>query len=167
MCRGLFKASTDILESNSKGKGMPSGQDPSNKMERLRRQVEELIRRRPDLVSRGPGDALDLIDELKSYQAELEIRNEKLKKSREEIHALHKEYESLHEFAPCGYVTLDAKGLITWVNLMAVGLLGNNKKSLLHRGRNAPMAPGGHRGGQGQRRGRDTVAYRSDGHHRA
>ena len=57
-----------------------------------------------------------------------------LKRAQQELSRLHLEYESLYEFAPCGYVTLNARGIITRVNLMGARLLGSSKQLLSHSG---------------------------------
>lgn len=112
---------------------MKAYQDNCGKFDRLRQQAEELIQNRvhPDAA---PPDILDLIHELSIYHAELEIQNEELKKAQEALSDLHREYERLYEFAPCGYVTLNAKGIITHVNLTGVSLLAAPKRFLLHSG---------------------------------
>lgn len=104
---------------------------PSDKFERLRRQAEELIRQKPGVSDEPPDDMLSLIHELKIHQAELEIQNQELQRSQEEIEKLHREYADLYEFAPCGYITLDAKGIISRANLTAVKLLGVERRIIL------------------------------------
>ena len=47
---------------------------------------------------------------------------------------MHREFEDLYEFAPCGYVTLNAKGIITRVNLTGAGLLETARQYLSHSG---------------------------------
>ena len=114
----------------------------SGKFEQLRRQAEELIRQQPDLASETSGDILELMHELNIHQAELEIQNEELKRAQQVISELHREYESLYEFAPCGYVTLTANGIITRINLAGVKLLGSARQTLLHSGFSQCIASG-------------------------
>jgi signal transduction histidine kinase/ActR/RegA family two-component response regulator len=91
----------------------------------LRRRAEQLLEERSKGDSSlDSNDISELIHELEVHQAELEIQNEDLKRSQQELTSLHKEYEKLYEFAPCGYLTLNAKGIITRANLTAVSLLG-------------------------------------------
>ncbi len=108
--------------------------DPSDKFEQLRQQAEELLHKQPDLAPETPSDILDLIHELKVHQAELEIQNEELQRAQKELATLHQAFESLYEFAPCGYVTLNNKGIITRVNLAAVALLETDRRTLWHSG---------------------------------
>jgi len=109
-------------------------QETRSKFDQLRKQAVELIRQRPDFTSNTPSDALELINELRIHQEELEIQNEELKRAQQEISKLHLEYENLYEFAPCGYVTLNDKGIITRVNLTAAALLKSARKFLLYSG---------------------------------
>lgn len=113
---------------------MKAYQDSESKFDRLRRQAEELIRNRADFNIAPFCDILELIHEYKIHQAELEIQNEELKRAQQELSQLHREYERLYEFAPCGYMTLNAKGIITHINLTGVTLLGAPKTFLLRSG---------------------------------
>jgi PAS domain S-box-containing protein len=99
----------------------------------LRRRAEELLEQRsPDASSLESTGISDLIHELEVHQAELEIQNEDLRRSQQELTSLHKEYENLYESAPCGYITLDSNGLITRANLTAIGLLHAERRILLN-----------------------------------
>lgn len=113
---------------------MPSHQNSANKFEQLRLRAEELIQQKPVAISEPTSDILDLIHELTIHQAELEIQNEELQRAHHEISSLEKEYEDLYEFAPCGYLTLNEKGLITRANLTAVKLLDTSRSLLLNTG---------------------------------
>ena len=105
---------------------------PSDKFERLRRQAEEMIRQQPEVAAEEPSaDMLSLIHEIKIHQTELEMQNQELQRSQEEAARLHREYENLYEFAPCGYITLDAKGIVSRANLTAIKLLGVERRILL------------------------------------
>ncbi len=111
---------------------MPDGAPPFDKFEQLRQQAEEMLRHRPEEGAYSTTEFFELIHELKIQQAELEIQNEELQQAQQEIFKLKQEYENLYEFAPCGYITLDANGLITRINLSAVNLLGVYRNSLLN-----------------------------------
>lgn len=85
---------------------------------------------------------MELIHELKIYQAELEIQNEELKRAQQEISELHQEYEDLYEFAPCGYVTMNNQGIIKRINLTGANLVGKHRKILPHSGFSPFIATG-------------------------
>lgn len=108
--------------------------DPNKALsfDHLRQQAEKLIAKQPTYAFDHAPDVLKLIHELRVYQAELEIQNEELKKTQLSLSDLHQEYADLYEFAPCGYITLNARGIITRANLRAVTLLGANRTTLSH-----------------------------------
>ena len=110
---------------------MPVTHARDDRFDRLRQQAEALIEPSISLDASAHGDILELINELQIHQAELEIQNEKLKRAQQELSDLHRQYEQLYEFAPCGYLTLSPKGVITRVNLAAFNLLRTPKKNLL------------------------------------
>lgn len=111
---------------------MQNHEDSPEKFDELRRQAEELIKRLPKAASGMPSDILMLVHELKVHQMELEIQNEELQRAQQELADLQREFEDLYEFAPCGYLMLDARGIISRANLMAVKMLETNRQSLLH-----------------------------------
>ncbi|MCF8107024.1 MAG: hypothetical protein K9K64_16225 [Desulfohalobiaceae bacterium] len=57
-------------------------QDTASKFDRLRRQAEDLIQLRPNTVPEKLCDIVELIHELRTHQAELEIQNKELKQIR-------------------------------------------------------------------------------------
>ena len=120
---------------------MPHDEKLAGKASRLRHRAEEMLEQRPDGESQANADMLELIHEIEAHQAELEIQNEELRRAQQEIGALHREYEDLYEFAPCGYITLNPKGIITRCNLTAVMLLGAEKSRLEGVGLSSFLAP--------------------------
>ncbi len=122
---------------------MPRSDKPPDQSSRLRRRAEELLRQRPDVDWKIKNDVLELIYELEIHQAELEIQNEELRRAQQELSALHSEYVDLYEFAPCGYVTLDSKGIITRCNLTGVTLLRCEKKRIKGTGLSSFVMPEG------------------------
>ena len=121
--------------------GNKNQSDQSNKFDRLRRQAEDLIHQRSDRSFEAPADMLELIHELKIHQAELEIQNEELKRAQQELTDLYRQFEDLYEFAPCGYLNLNPKGLVSRVNLAGVMLLSDLREKILHIGFSQFVAP--------------------------
>lgn len=125
-----------------------------DKFDELRQRAEELLAARDDAspdaadgagpAGQGPGppgqtqpDILELIHELNIHQTELEIQNEELRQAQAEISALKQEFEELYEFAPCGYITVSPKGIITRINLTGAAMLGLPRGPLTRMGLNS------------------------------
>ena len=122
---------------------MADAEDLSSKFEKLRMQAEELIRQQGQRPGNSSSSAmLDLIQAIKSYQAELEAKNQELRQAHQALAKLQEEYKALYEFAPCAYVTLDSNAMITRANLAAVRLLGEDKGNLLNADFSQILAPG-------------------------
>ncbi len=120
---------------------MTASRDPHTKFDRLRRQAEGLIDQRSDPTFGASTDILELIHELKIHQTELEIQNEELKRAQLELIDLYRQFEDLYEFAPCGYLNLDPKGLVSRINLAGVILLNGLREKILHTGFSRFVAP--------------------------
>ena len=76
-------------------------------------------------------DPQKLLHELQVYQIELEILNEELRQSKNETDALLAKYLDVYDFAPIGYFTLNADGIILQVNLTGARLLGVERSRLV------------------------------------
>jgi len=79
-------------------------------------------------------DLATLIQDLEIHQVELEAQNEELRRSQIETEEARRKYSDLYDFAPIGYFTLDAKGVIVEANLTGAALLGLNRRGLIRRG---------------------------------
>jgi len=73
-----------------------------------------------------------LLHELQVHQIELEMQNEELKQAYEISEAALKKYTLLYDFAPMGYITLDANGSICDLNFTAAEMLGEKRFSLMN-----------------------------------
>jgi PAS domain S-box-containing protein len=70
---------------------------------------------------------------LEVHQIELEMQNEELRKTRDEMEAGLERYSDLYDFAPVGYLTLDREGTIKEANLTSASLLGIERSRLVKR----------------------------------
>jgi PAS domain S-box-containing protein len=92
----------------------------------LRHQAEELLcAKTAHLHSPRTNDEMQrLIHELEVHQIELEMQNAELRQAQEESELSRNKYTELYDFAPVGYFTFDASGVIREVNLTGAQLLG-------------------------------------------
>ncbi len=90
--------------------------------------AEELKRfeQQPD----GERDRLSLLHELQVYQEELTVHNEELIRARAALEESRDRFIELYDFAPNGYLTLDANGIILRINLTGAALLGRRRDVL-------------------------------------
>ena len=107
---------------------------------RLRADAEATLAR---ASGKGPArPAEDLLHELQVHQIELEMQNDELRRSQVALEASRDRYLDLYEFAPVGYLTVTAAGLIFEVNLTGATLLHVERKKLLQRRFAHFIAPG-------------------------
>ena len=81
--------------------------------------------------SRSAADTLRMLHELEVHQIELEMQNAELQKARDDMEAVLERYTDLYDFAPIGYFSIDAEGLILEVNLTGAALLGVERSRLI------------------------------------
>ena len=103
--------------------------------DKLRRSAEERLNAlapeaRPPRIK---DDAPRLLHELQVHQIELEMQNAELLRAQEVLESSRNQYAELYDFAPVGYFTIDAQGLIERVNLTGAHLLGIERGLLLKR----------------------------------
>jgi signal transduction histidine kinase/ActR/RegA family two-component response regulator/PAS domain-containing protein len=101
----------------------------------LRQRAEERLRKEKperDFPSHDE-DQKRLLHELQVHQIELEMQNEELQRTRDEIQIALNGYTDLYDFAPIGYATLDRKGMIRKINLTGANLIGIERARLIRR----------------------------------
>ena len=92
-------------------------------------------------VPKSAADTRRLLHELQVYQIELEMQNEELRKTRDEMETERDKYSDLYDFAPVGYLTLDREGTISEANLAGASLLGVARAALVKRRFGAFVSP--------------------------
>jgi PAS domain S-box-containing protein len=100
----------------------------------LRRRAEARLRKQQQRKTARPeteADAHRLLHELQVHQVELEMQNAELQDARDKTEALLERYTDLYDFAPVGYLSIDAEGLIQEVNLTGAALLGVERSRLM------------------------------------
>lgn len=99
----------------------------------VRRQAEEQVRTKLEErhAPRTEAETQRLLHELEVHQLELEMQNAELRRAREELEISLAKYAELYDFAPVGYFTFDAGGLIREVNLTGAQLLGIERRRLV------------------------------------
>ena len=91
----------------------------------MRTRAEELLESRPGELERIPsGDIEGVVQELQVHQAELETKNEELRRAQEELETAYNKYFDLFDLAPIGYYRISGKGQIRQANLTGADLLG-------------------------------------------
>ena len=118
---------------------MKKGQNKQTEDATLRRRAEaRWVEKRKDqpAMARSHKTAVEterLVQELQIHQIELELQNEELKQARDEAEAERERYLDLYDFAPVGYFTVGADGVIRQLNLTGARLLGLERSALLNR----------------------------------
>jgi len=108
----------------------------------LRMRAEKLLAGEGKISDFDSGDdPLKLIHELQTYQIELELQNEELLRSQQELMESKIQYTELYDLAPVGYISLSTKGLILRVNLTFAEMLLIERSNLINQPLSASIVP--------------------------
>jgi PAS domain S-box-containing protein len=104
----------------------------------LRLRAEAMIQHTLSEESRSdrflsPEESKKVLQELRVHQIELEMQNETLRQAQDELEDSRDRYVDLYDFAPVGYLSITAHGMIEEINLAATRLLSMERKALLQR----------------------------------
>ena len=103
------------------------------KLAELRKRAEAILAAGGDESQAQKPQALGkILHELHTYQIELELQNEELRRAQVELQESREKYVDLYDFAPVGYVTVTEKGLISEANLTAADMLGTVRQHLIN-----------------------------------
>jgi PAS domain S-box-containing protein len=102
------------------------------KARELRARAEKSLRKTgKKVVTASMEDAQRMVYELQVHEIELQMQNEDLRRTQQELEEAYERYANLYDFAPCAYLTLGTTGEIREANLAAASLLGAERKRLL------------------------------------
>lgn len=114
---------------------MKKGKDSRDNFSKLRDQAKAALELNPEGTedfSRFSHEAKDrLLNELRVYQAELEIQNEELRRSQLKLEAARDKYTDLYDFAPVGYLALSKEDLILEANSTIAKMLDVKKNAII------------------------------------
>jgi PAS domain S-box-containing protein len=102
----------------------------------IRQKAEELLNTPDsdlDNVITDQENLSELLHELRVHQIELELQNEELKNTQQELEKSRDRYSELYDFAPMGYFTFDTHGMILEVNLTGASQLGIARTLLIRK----------------------------------
>jgi two-component system, cell cycle sensor histidine kinase and response regulator CckA len=108
------------------GRGTMKDKDSKDKLSELRRRAELGAVDKSwvsDVSALSPEKVQQLIHELQVHQVELEMQNEELRRTQEDLETSRHKYMELYEFAPLGYFVSDQKGVILEANLTGSAIL--------------------------------------------
>lgn len=74
----------------------------------------------------------EMVFDLQTHQIELELQNEELRKTQEDLLASRTRFADLFDFAPVGYVTVNKQGIIFEANLTIAKMLKKERRFLIH-----------------------------------
>ncbi|MCX7066408.1 MAG: hypothetical protein NTW85_01730 [Methylococcales bacterium] len=106
--------------------------DKPDKFLALRNQAEALLNR-SGLPASELTDIQAIIQELDTHRIELELQNEELLASEQNLHDSIENYMELYDLSPVGYCSLNTEGVIVNGNLSLSTMLNITKKALINR----------------------------------
>ncbi|MDD5462397.1 MAG: PAS domain S-box protein [Methylococcales bacterium] len=111
-----------------------AGQLLDNHRNTIREQAEEMLGKSGTDISRmSATDIEKLLFEFQVHQIELELQNEELKRTHQELGASRDDFARIYDLSPVAYLTLDAEATIQKANRAAAQLLGCTKEKLVNK----------------------------------
>jgi PAS domain S-box-containing protein len=98
----------------------------------LHRRAENLLQHNTEPAEALYQDVANLIHELSIYKTQLELQNEDLRNTEQELERSRRRYIDLYDFTPVAYLTISEAGRIVEANLAAADMLGVDRRGLLN-----------------------------------
>ncbi len=100
----------------------------------IRKQAEAMLSKSgTDLARMSGADIEKLLFEFQAHQIELELQNEELKRTHQELGASRDDFARIYDLSPVAYLTLNEHGIIKKANKAAAKLLDCSKEALVNR----------------------------------
>ena len=104
----------------------------SDEISDLRLRAEEVLRKQLEALDKiPPADVQRLVHELRVHQIELDMQNDELRCTQQELEASREKYFDLYDLAPVGYVSINENGIILESNLTAAFMLSQERSYLV------------------------------------
>jgi len=99
--------------------------NPANNSDDLRMRAEAALSNASiDVPAMNEDDAKKLIHDLRVHQIELEMQNEELRASRNDLELARDDFAGLYNQSPIGYVSLDKNGMVSKANQTFLDMAG-------------------------------------------
>lgn len=110
----------------------PSDHKNGQSTTKLRKQAESRVSLSPADASNMPAEEIErLLYELEIHREELQIQNEELRQTQYELRMSRDHFADLYDFAPVGYLTIEANSTIVEANLTAATMLDRARSELV------------------------------------
>ena len=104
----------------------------SDEISDLRLRAEEMLQKQLETLDKiQPADVQRLVHELRVHQIELEMQNDELRRTQQELEASREKYFDFYDLAPVGYVFINEKGIVLDSNLTAASMLSQERSYLV------------------------------------
>jgi PAS domain S-box-containing protein len=101
----------------------------------LRRRAEKQMQTTPadseEIAGMSSKDMAKMVHELRVHQIELKMQNEELRRIQEALEEARDRYSHLYDFAPVGYLTINAEGIVEGANLTFATMLGTKRSEVV------------------------------------
>lgn len=101
-------------------------------MSDLRKRAKEILDHQQNTDDFDKYDLAKLIEELNTYQIELELQNDELSRTNEMLSQSKRQFMDLYENAPVAYFTLDQKSLILDLNFAGAKMVRKSRLSVIN-----------------------------------